>query len=346
MSLRKRWGWCFGVVGCLVVSANTAAAVQPESRAERLRFDARRSEWVEVAPPVPGTAEGDLAIVRTRLTDGEYKRAHREIKAWFKRYGEMDRQHAAALLLHARIEKALRNYYVAYEILEQFLDSYGGTEPAGDAAVEMFNVAEVFLSGVRRKFWGMRILPADEFALDILDELTAEFPNTTIAEQAVKTKADYYYAQGEFSLAEMEYARFRQLFPTSRYTRYALRRGADAALASFGGVHFDDAPLVEAEERYRQYAAMYPGLAEQEGVGQILQSIRERRADKEFDIGEYYQRTGHDQAATFYFRSTMTHWPDTIAATQAAAVLGLPSGSGWSTAVETNSAEPKGSSNP
>ena len=44
---------------------------------------------------------------------------------------------------------------------------------------------------------------------------------------------------------------------------------------------FDDAALIEAEERYRDYVALYPGSAEQEGIGLILEDVASQRAAKE-----------------------------------------------------------------
>jgi outer membrane protein assembly factor BamD (BamD/ComL family) len=94
-------------------------------------------------------------------------------------------------------------------------------------------------------------------------------------------------------------------------------RSAEAALASFNGIRFDDAPLIESEERYRNYLASYPRDADQEGVGLVLGRIYAQRAAKELDIARYYERAGHQRAAAFYYQSTVDNWPDTIAAVEA-----------------------------
>ncbi len=295
---------------------------RPGPRAERLKYDTERGGWVALLAPVAGTDAGDLAFARASLAAEEYARAQRQVRRWLKTYGTGSVLYPHALLLRAQIEKARRSYYVAYATLTELLDAYGATEIADDAAVEMFNIGEVYLSGVRRKFWGMRLLRATDLGLDILDDVAVRFPDTSLAEQAIKTKGDYFFKEGDFGLAELEYNRLATSYAQSRYRRYAMRRSADSALASFGGVRFDDAPLIEAEERYRQYAAEYRGLAEQERVGLILEDILERRAAKEFDVGGYYEKTVHPRAAAFYYRSTIEHWPDTIASRKARAALG------------------------
>lgn len=309
------------LAGSVVGWGRTAAGQGPASRAERLTFDEGRGQWEDIPAPEPGTAGGDLAIAKQQFADRDYRTARRALDAWTKKYGKDDVHYAEALLLRARVEKALGEYDAAYELLEEFLNSYSVTDLAPEAALDLFNVSEVYLSGVKRKFLGMPLLSGEERGLDTLDRIATDFPKVVLAEQAVKTKGDYHFRQGDFLLAELEYTRLLTSFPGTRYRRYALRRSADSAQAGFGGVQFDDAPLIEAEERYRLYIQQYPGVAEQEGIGLILSGIREKRAAKELEIAKYYQRTKHPQAAAFYLRSVLRHWPDTIAATQAAGLL-------------------------
>ena len=318
---KRRKTWVICISAWLVLVTGAGAGDEKSPRAERLRFDHERQAWLHLPKPEPGTAAGDLALARAAFSNGQYKQARKAILAWDKNYGDTSEHYPEALLLRAGIEKARRNYHVAHQLLEQFLSEFGATDLADDALIDLFNIAEVQLSGVRRKLWGMRLLNATEPALDILDRISTDYPETSLAELALKTKGDYFFQRGDFALAELEYGRLMQEFPASRYQRYAMRRSADAALASFAGVRFDDAPLVEAEERYRLYAQQYAGLAEQEGIGLILQDILEKRATKELEIGYYYRRTQHPRAASFYFASTMKNWPDTIAATKAAEAL-------------------------
>ena len=307
---------------CFSMGGRALAQEGRSVHAERLRYDARTGEWVELPRLEPGTDRGDLAAARAQMAGAEYRQAHRSIKRWLKDYGGTSELYPEAILLRGQIEKARRNYYRSQEVLTELSQDYAGTAEAEEALFEILNVSEVFLSGVRRKLWGMRILSGTDLALDLLDSITVQAPKSSLAEQAVKTKADFYFNQGDFALSEFEYSRLIQMFPKSRYVRYAMRRSADAALASFAGTQFDDAPLIEAQERYRQYAQQYRGLADQDQVGLILADINEKRGLKEFEIGEYYERTDHPKAAAFYYRSTMSNWPDTIAADKAAVALG------------------------
>ncbi|MCH7814276.1 MAG: outer membrane protein assembly factor BamD [Planctomycetes bacterium] len=316
--MRRSLGSCGAVVLAVLAAGPVVdAADVPKPRARQLEYDADTGQWLEAEPPVPGTPEGDLSLARRDLAREKYRRAHSRIKKWLKAYSPEEALYADALLLRAEVEIARGDYYKALKHLEEFLDQYGHTELAPRARTFEFLVAEVFLSGKRRKWLGMRLFKATDKGVEVLDELSAAFPESELAEEALKTKADFYFRQGDFTLAEMEYARLVDDHPRGQWTRYAMRRSAEAALASFGGIDFDDAPLIEAEERFGLYLAQYPGSAEQEGIGQILQQIHAQRAAKECSVGNYYARTGHPRAAAFYYRSTFQNWPATIAATEA-----------------------------
>jgi len=310
-----------------ILGSGRLDASGPPDRAESLQFDPASGRWIAQAPPVPGTADGDLRIARALHAGGKHARAYRAIQKWFKAYGEDNALYPNAVLVRAKIRIARRDYYKAHQELQAFLSRYAGTEYVDQAIQLEFIIAERFLSGTRRKFWGVRLLKADDVGIAILDDLAVNYPDTTIAELAILTKAGYYFGVGDYTFAEHEYATLMSRFPRSRYTRKSLLQTAKASLASFAGIDYDDAPLIEAFERYRQYAAHYAGAAEQEGIGLILDDITETRASKELTIGDYYIRAGHQDAGVFYYQSTINNWPDSIAASRARdrlAAMGMP----------------------
>lgn len=291
---------------------SVAQEVDPQ-RAETMEFDPATGQWNEILPPVPGTPEGDLRLARADHARGEHRKTVKAIKKWFKTYGDMDPLRPEAVLLRSHAKIALKDYYKTYKDLQEFLSEFSGTNYENEAQNMQFVIAEVFLSGTKRKFIGIRMLRADDIALRILDDIVANDPDSQLAELATVTKARYYFAEGDYAFAEQEYGFLIQQYPRSRYVRQSLLQGAYAAQASFTGIDFDDAPLIEAEERFRRYVSLYPGSAEQEGIGLLLDGISETRAEKELSIGKYYEKVGRLKAARFYYRSTSTNWPDTVA---------------------------------
>ncbi|UCG33747.1 MAG: outer membrane protein assembly factor BamD [Phycisphaerales bacterium] len=288
---------------------------------ERLVYDPQAQEWLAEEPPEPGTPDGDLAIARNLIARGEYKQADKALQQWIADYAYESPRHPEAVFLFGRVEFERENFMRAHRRYLEVLNNWPGTEWADRALRGNFVIAEVFLGGHRRKWLGMPLFHAYDEALDILDDIIVNHPNTVLAEQALKTKADYYFRKGEFELAEDAYAQLARDYPAGQYVREAMLQSARAALASFPGVKFDDAALVEAEERFYQFMRVFPQHAAGEDVGLILEDIRAKRAEKEFSIAEYYERAKEPQAAVFYYRLVRDGWPGTTWATLAEARL-------------------------
>lgn len=304
-------------------AAGGAIAAADPPRARTLTYDAGHRVWVELPPPPPGTPEGDLHLIRVHIKDGNYRRALSLIKRYIDKHGEADPLHPEILAAKAQALIGQGKLQKAHSVLQVFLNHYGGMEATSEALRLEFVIAETFLTGVKRRFLGIPMLSGIDLSYRIFDEISADYPQERIAEYAVKTKADHLFAVGEHSLAELEYSRLLTNYPQSRYQPFALRRSADAAIAAFRGAEYDDSPLIEAEERYHEYRGRYGGLADREGVGVILDGIHEKRAEKEFAIGLYYERTAHVSSAVFCYRSVVRDWPGTLAAGKAAARLEL-----------------------
>jgi len=293
-------------------------APPPGRRAEQLRFDPAQNRWVEAPKPIPGTEDGDLDIARQYVVREDYKTALKGLKAWMKRYGSTSPRYPEALYVKATAEMGVEDYRAAQEDFQRLLDEYPGSIYAEQSLSGQFRVGEQYLAGKKRKALGGLFKIRDRDAgIKIMDTMTVDYADTPLAETAQLAKANYYYERGEFDLAQDEYARFARDFPRSRYQAKALLWSAYSALASFGGIKFDDAPLLEAQERFGQFMRSYPAQAEQMGVPTSLEQIASTRADKTLDIGRFYERTGQPNAARFYYRATVNRWPTSPAALEA-----------------------------
>lgn len=303
------------------VVAATALADDPrpaDRHVETWTIDPKAGDWTMQAEPVAGTEDGDLDLARQALARDEFKKARRLVGAWIKRYGGDAPRYPEALYVQATADLSRGEYRAAHDAYQALRNDFPGSVYAEKALDGEFRIAEQYLAGKRRKAWGGMLRVHDyDAGIAILDSIIVDYSGTDLAALAIKTKADYYYRIGEYELAEDEYARLAREYTRGRYEGYALLRSALSALARFPGVKYDDAGLVEAEERFHQLEAQHPRLATTEGVPSLLEQIRSTRAEQEYETGRFYERTKHPRAAAFYYRSTIRNWPGTVWAAQA-----------------------------
>ncbi len=303
-----------------VVAVRAADTLDAHAGRSQLTYDPKTQEWVEAPAAESGSEAGDLEIARRLMAERKYAAARKAFKKWLKDYPDSQRRpealfYAADTEVYAANDHKANDLWQAHEWYQEIMNGWAGTEWADRALRRELIVSEIFLfkNGKRKVFKGLLRVSARDEALQILDQIIDQrAPNTPLAEQALLMQGNYHFQRGEFDEAERVYARIIRDYPRGRGARLASQRSADAALASFAGVEFDDAPLLEADERYKQFAEKYPAAAEEAGVPATLLRIRDSRAEKEFSIASYYQRAKRPSAAAFYYRSVVANWPDTI----------------------------------
>lgn len=309
----------------LAASAPARAGDDKPKYHERLEYDAAKGQWIEIAPPIPGTEDGDLALARLLSAQCEYKKARKAFADWFKTYPESTLR-PEALFYAAETEVSAEDaepktgdLMKAHQWLEEILDGWAGTELADRALRKELIIAEMVLfKGRKQKVWKMFWLSADEESLTILDRIIDERArDTPIAEQALRLKADYHYINGNFEDAELAYARLMRDFPRGRYQKFAMLRAGESALARFPGVEFDDADLLEAEVYLKDFSQKYPQDAGANMIPQTLSRINDQRAEKDYRVAQYYERVKQIDAATYYYRLVEKDWSATTWAAQA-----------------------------
>jgi outer membrane protein assembly factor BamD (BamD/ComL family) len=297
-----------------------------ETYRERLEYNPATGQWVELPPPIPGTEEGDLAIARERLAKGEYKKAREAFANWFKMYP--DSVHRPEALFYAAetevsaVDEAPHagDLMQAYKYLQELIQGWPGSELSERALRKELIIAEMILfKGRKQKIWkGTLWLSATEEALQMLDRIIDDLAKgKPIAEQALRLKADYHFQAGEFEEAEIAYSRLNKEFPRGRYQKIAILRSGESALGRFPGVNFDEADLLEAEVYFQDFQTRYPQDSEPYAVPQKLGRIKESRAEKDYVVGQYYERVKQYKAAAFYYRQVDKNYPATTWATQA-----------------------------
>lgn len=305
--IRKIW-----LIACVSLAVLPAVGQQEQLR-ERDTLDPESDTWV-TRPDAPAT-EGTLDEGRELLAREKSYRAHKALKRWLKQNPADERYYEGVFLLgEAYFDRGW--FYQAYTNYLIVIENSSGAL-FNRALRRSLDCARAFLAGEKRIVWGIFRLPAEPDAVKILDAVWERVPGTRMGEDALKLKSDYQFERGEMALAQSNYAFLAQEYPRGRFTQAALLRSAEAASADFAGVQFDEKPLLEAQERYRQVEARYPQYAAREAVELRLAGIREQRAAKDLDIARWYRRTKQTGAAEFYLRAILKDWPDTLASADA-----------------------------
>jgi outer membrane protein assembly factor BamD (BamD/ComL family) len=312
----------FVAIFILVLSGNpldARSAVYYE-KPERIIFDEERRVWIpaeELERPLEGVVGQAQELIRER----KIRQAERLLKRYLKESTGAEPDRAQAMLLYADAAFIRSDYGEADKRYKRVIAEYPNTREYAISIRRELDIAKVWLAGKKKRVLGILWLSATDEAIDTLSQIEQLAGGYRIAEVALWTKADYYYRTGQFELAEIAFRRLAKEYKSPRYHRIALNRAAASALASFPGTAFDDTPLLEASELYMEYLQSFPTEARREDVPTILEQIKVKRAEKEYQTGRFYRRIHRPEAAAYYFQFVMRTWPGTLWAEQSRSEL-------------------------
>jgi len=279
-------------------------------------YELRDGKWVLHAAPQAGTVEGEAARIAALVDSGKNKAAVSAAKKFSKQYP--DSPFREEVFFHAgEAELARGRYFQAFEWFEKQIAAYPSGRLLERALDREFKCAEAFLAGKKRVAAGIFRLPATDDGLDILMKIAEHAPGSNIAERALMRIADFYYSRRQYPEAVKAYDQYLSFFGKTERAPYATIQTANASLASYRGVRFDETPLLDAEHRYAIFAERYPELADQQRIDETLNDIANLKAEKVLATGRYYQRAGRNDAAEYYYQLTAMTFPQTPAGADA-----------------------------
>ena len=280
------------------------------------KYELGREGFEKISEPDPATPEGRLYEVRRLIAAEESKKAEKAATRWIKDHPNHPLL-AEAYLLRGDAKSQREHFYEALFDYEYVIRSYPGSEHFNTAMERELLIADAFGSGVKRRFIGLRILPAGGEAEELYIRIQERSPGSKVAEQAGIALADFYYRRSEMFLAAEAYELFLKNYPDSQWRERAMQRHILANLATFKGPRFDATGLIEAKERLRDYERDFPAAAERLGAQSLLTRIDETLATRAYLIAEWYQRRGKPVAAVVMYKQVLKEHGGSLAARQA-----------------------------
>lgn len=306
----------FAVFARLAAPLAVAVVLVGSVHAAQIRYELRESGFQTIEAPEPGTPAAELQEIRRLIADGHGDAAWSRADRWIDRHPGHPLM-PEALLLRGDAKVVEGDYYKALFDYEQLVRRYPGSAQFHVALEREFEIARLFAGGTNRKLLGLRLIPAEGEAEELLIRIQERAPGSPLAEQAGKHLADYYYGDGQMYLASEAYDLFVENYPNSPWARAAMQRQIEANLATFKGPRYDPTGLFEARSRIDRFEQSYPGAAEEADVPALRIRIDESLAEKKMVAARWYEGQGQSVSAAFMYERVIERHPRSTAAQQA-----------------------------
>jgi len=220
-------------------------------------------------------------------------------------------------------------YPKANDAWERLLKKYPNSKHLDAIEARRFAVAQFWLEMHDKdpqSFWAFNFTDStrptrDAFgsAVRVFDRIRIDDPTGKLADDATLAAGNAYFASGRYLDADNFYTDLRKTFPSSEHQYRAHLLGLKAKLMSYEGTDYSGVPLDEAEKLIKQIQRQFPQEAakEREYLTRAYAEVRYKKAEREWSLGQYYDRRGDYGAARFYYDILTKDYAETPFAQQA-----------------------------
>ncbi len=201
-------------------------------------------------------------------------------------------------------------YYRAYLSYEEYANLYSRSERTQYVVQQLAECGFKLMGGAKKEFLGLPILPGTTTGIDIVKKVIEKYPYEAGSDKFQYMLIGHYLDDGDFEQASLEADLFLTTYPNSQWTPTVQFQKATAQLSTHAGVPYDGTPLANAKKSFQDYLEKNPNGDKTEEAKARLAEIDEKQAQKDFDVADYYRRTGHPDSAKLYFEMLIRRYPN------------------------------------
>ncbi len=150
-------------------------------------------------------------------------------------------------------------------------------------------------------------------ALRVYERIRLEDPTGPLADDSIMATANAHFIKGHWEDADYHYGLLRTEYPKSDFQYQAHLLGLRCKLLRYQGSGYDVSPLNEAEELATQLLTQFSTEMgkERDRVVQVRASINAQRAQREWDMAEFYAKGKHYGASRHFYDKIVDEYPET-----------------------------------
>jgi outer membrane assembly lipoprotein YfiO len=214
-------------------------------------------------------------------------------------------------------------YVQSNRAFEKLIAKYSGTRYLDDAESKRFAIAQYWQELVRQNNGWMPNVNVNDpsrpamnvkgEARRILHRIRVDDPTGKLSDDATMALANAYFADKHYLDAADTYEDLRRNYPGSKHVFHATLFELKARMQSYHGDSYDSEPIEKADKLLQMLVNQFPQQSadEEEYLKKEASTIRHLMAQREFSMGQYYEKRGENRAAAMAYQRVARDFGDT-----------------------------------
>ncbi len=277
--------------------------------------------WVGPTGAVKDTPEEQLSYAISFFEKKDYERAAKEFKKLVKAYKE-SREAAEGQYYLGRSYEEKGDLYKAFLEYRKTIQVYPSTKRFDEILEREFELGNQFLAGKKRTVLGVAsVLPARDKAVEIYQSIVDDGSFSERGQLAQYKLGLAHMALGDYEGAVTAFEGVISRYPDSPLVDDARFQIAQASLKGTFKADYDQSPTDLAIRELTAFVKEYPESELKPDAEKRLASLKERRAEHEYQVAQFYEKRHHKESAALYYEAIAQQFPQSTVGPKAAARL-------------------------
>ncbi len=278
-------------------------------------------KWVNPKYSVKPSPQEQLAYADTFFQAGKYPEAMREYKKLLKHYPKA-REAAEAQFNMGRAWEDLKKFWRAVEEYQKVVDRYPFSDLGPKVVERQYAIADLFLEGKAKDHeFAQSLLGTDYQVPEVFLKVIKNDPYGPLAPVSQYKIGLFYLAKRDYQQARDAFEKTVNDYPDSKWAEAARYQIAVADAKRSVGAQYDQKTTNIAVQGFEDYVKLNPESDLSASAKEQINKLREKEAENNFVVGEYYAKMKRYNSARIYWQTVVDKYADTPWAAKASAQL-------------------------
>ncbi|MCM8799111.1 MAG: outer membrane protein assembly factor BamD [Candidatus Omnitrophica bacterium] len=270
----------------------------------------KTKRWVNPKYLVKPTPKEQLDFSLTLYQENKLKEANQEFKKLIK-YFPKSKEAAEAQYYLGLIEEKLNHLYEAFLEYQKVIDKYPFSERIQEIIERQYKIGQAFMEGKAKISWAKSTL-MEHPSIEIFRKVVENSTFGPLADEAQYKLGLVLKSLGRFFEAEEEFQKVIDNYPESQWVSAAKFQIASCKASLSRSPDYDQQRTSEAKEIFEEFLKEHPEASLSKEAEENIQSLKEREAKSNFDIGFFYEKQKVYDSAKLYYNFVIENYPKSI----------------------------------
>lgn len=267
-------------------------------------------KWTNPKWSAKNTPQEQFKYAKEILDSGDYKNAHIEFRKLIRHFPESLEAADAQFYIGECLEK-MDKLYDAYLAYQKVIDKYAFNTRVDEILERQFKIAET-LTSTKDKILGIDF-PQYYNAITIYRKIIENAPyNAKFAPLSQYKIGLILKSISDFDEAKKEFEKVISSYPESEWAEAAKFQVAQSASLASLKSDYDQELTKDAKERFQEFLQKHPDAELSQQAQEQIQSLTEKEAEKDFSVGQFYEKQMAYASAKIYYEDVIKKYPNSV----------------------------------